>query len=157
MPKLEVTAQVDWINWAGAFDTLEVRLRNTDSDLYRALLAGGDDLNDDIPLDWRDQWVIRAGVEYQITDSLAVRVGYRYARNPVPSETLTPLTAAISEHVVSAGVGYRRGALTCDLAYQYALPQTERVGTSRLLAGEYSDSEVEVAIQWLTLTVGVEF
>jgi len=157
IPRLEVTAQVDWINWAGAFDTLEVRLRNTDSELYRALLAGSDDLNDDIPLDWRDQWVIRAGVEYQVTDEIAVRAGYRYARNPVPGENLTPLTAVISEHLLSAGIGYRRGRLTCDLAYQYALPNTEHVGTSRLLAGEYSDSSVEVAVQWLTLTVGVEF
>ena len=157
IPRLEVVAQADWINWAGAFDTLEVRLRNTDSELYRALLAGSDDLNDDIPLDWRDQWVVRAGVEYQVTDHLAFRAGYRYARNPVPGETLTPLTAAIGEHVLSTGIGYRRGPLTCDLAYQYALPNTERIGTSRLLAGEYRDSSVEVAVQWLTLTVGVEF
>ena len=61
-------AQVDWINWSAAFDTLEVRLRHTDSALYRALLAGQDHLDDDVPLDWRDQWVMRVGAEYQLTE-----------------------------------------------------------------------------------------
>ena len=39
--------------------------------------------------------------------------------------------------MLTAGVGYRRGPLTCDLAYQYLLPQTAQVGSSRLLSGEY--------------------
>ncbi len=157
IPRLELVAQVDWIDWSSAFDTLEVRLRDVNNPLYRALLAGGRDLNDDIPLDWRDQWVVRLGAEYQLTEDFAARLGYRYARSAVPTATLTPLTAAIPEHVLTAGLGYRHGPFTCDLAYQYHLPQRERVGTSRLLTGEYSDSEVEVSMHWVGLTVGVEF
>jgi long-chain fatty acid transport protein len=157
VPKLEVTVQGDWIDWANSFDTLEVRLRKTDSELYRTLLAGRSNLDDDIPLDWRDQWVLRTGVEYQLTTEFALRAGYRYARNPVPTETLTPLTAAIDEHVVTTGIGYRRGPFTVDLAYQWHLPQREHIGKTRLLGGEYRDSTVEVSIQMLTVSAGMEF
>jgi long-chain fatty acid transport protein len=156
-PRLQVVAQVDWIDWSSSFDTLEVRLKNTNNELYRALLAGGKDLNDDVPLDWKDQWVPRIGAEYKITDNFAVRAGYRYSRSPVPSETLTPLTAAISEHLISAGLGYRTGRFTADVAYQWHIPNTQHIGESRLLSGEYSDSDIEVSIHTVGMTLGVEF
>lgn len=155
--KLQLLGQVDWVNWADAFDTLEVRLKDVDNELYRTLMAGNSDLDDDVPLDWRDQWVFRLGAEYALDEHFAVRGGYRYARNPVPSETLTPLTAAIPEHVLSAGLGYKNGGFSADLAYQYHLPKEESVDNSKLLNGEYSDSEVEVSLHWLTVTVGFEF
>ena len=106
--KLTLIGQVDWINWADAFDTLDVRLAHVDNDLYRTLLAGQSNLDDDVPLDWDDQWVFRFGAEYALGDHWTLRAGYRYARNPVPASTLTPLTAVIAEHVITAGLGYRR-------------------------------------------------
>lgn len=156
-PRLQIVGQVDWINWAGAFDTLDVRLRHVDNELYRTLLAGKANLNDDVPLDWDDQWVFRFGAEYALDDRWTVRAGYRYARNPVPTATLTPLTAVISEHVVTAGLGYRAGNVNVDLGWQWQLPARERVERSALLAGEYSGSEVEVSIHWLSLTTRLEF
>ncbi len=155
--QLELMAQVDWIDWSDSFDTLEVRLRNTDNALYRALLAGHRNLDDDVPLEWRDQWVIRTGAEFRVTRDLALRAGYRYARSPIPTETLTPMTSAIDEHVITAGLGYRRGPVTCDLAYQWHLPQRERITDTRLLSGEYRDSTIELSFHSLSLTVGVEF
>ena len=146
-----------WIDWSSSFDTLEVRLKDTNNELYRALLAGGKDLNDDVPLDWKDQWVPRIGVEYKLDDHFAVRAGYRYSRSPVPSETLTPLTAAISEHLVSAGVGYKTGRFSADLAYQWHIPNTQHVGESRLLSGEYNDSDIKVSIHTVGVTLGMEF
>ncbi|MEP6671230.1 MAG: outer membrane protein transport protein [Chthoniobacter sp.] len=157
IPRLELVAQVDWIDWHDAFNSLEVNLTHTDSALYRTLLAGQSHLNDRAALDWRSQWVLRLGAEYQVTDHLAARVGYRYARSPVPSETLTPLTAAIDEHVFTAGLGYQQGRYHCDLAYQYHIPAHQHVGQSALLSGEYSNSDITVSYQTLAVTVGVEF
>jgi len=153
----ETVAQVDWINWASAFNTLDVRLLHTDSALYRALLGGQNHLDDNVPLNWRDQVVARFGLEYHVTDDFSLRAGYRYARNPVPSDTLTPLTAAIDEHMLTAGFGYRWKCVTFDLAYQYYLPETAHVGTSSLLSGEYSNSDIKVSIQMLTATLGIQF
>jgi long-chain fatty acid transport protein len=157
MKKLGLFAQLDWINWADSFDTLEVRLRNVDNDLYRTLLAGKSNLDDDVPLDWRDQWVLRLGAEYALTEHWSVRAGYRYARNPVPSETMTPLTAAITEHLVSLGVGYQADRWSVDVAWQWQLPSEESTGRSRLLTGEYSGSEVEISAHWLAVTTRFTF
>lgn len=154
---LMLVSQIDWVHWQDAFSTLDVRLRGTDSDLYRTLLAGSRDLEDEVPLRWRDQWVFRAGAEYAASGQWTLRVGYRYARNPVPAATLTPLTAAIGEHLVSAGIGFRSGRFTADLAWQWELPAEERVGRSDLLSGEYSDSEIRVSTHFLSLTTRWEF
>jgi long-chain fatty acid transport protein len=155
-PKLTLSAQLDWINWQDSFDTLEVRLRNGNNRDLNGLV-GSDKLDDDIPLDWRDQFVIRAGVEYGIDDHWTLRAGYAYGRNPVPARTLTPLTAAIMEHTLCAGVGFRQGRVSVDLAYQWQIPNSVDVGESDLAAGEYADSTVRVSTQWVGLTTSLEF
>ena len=75
----------------------------------------------------------------------------------MPARTLTPLNAAITEHLLTAGVGYRLGHLTIDAAYQWQLPATARVDHSALAAGEYSRSVTEVNVQQFNLTLGYEF
>jgi len=156
-PQFALLAQGDWIDWSDAFDTLEVRLRQVDNALYRDLLAGKSNLDDDVPLRWRDQWVLRLGAEWQLDPYWTVRAGYRYGRNPVPAETLTPLTAAINEHAISAGVGAKWGRTSVDVAWQWELPQREHVSRSALRSGEYSDSSVKVGVHWISLTTGYEF
>ena len=155
-PRLLLTGQLDWINWADAFHTLEVRLRHTSNASYRQLL-GGPNLDDDIPLNWRDQWVWRLGVEFAVDDQWKVRAGYSYANNPVPSGTLTPLTAVIMEHTIGAGIGWHAGRYGIDLAYQWQLPNQEHIGRSDLRSGEYSDSDIGVHVQWIGLTTTIAF
>ena len=155
-PRLLLAGQVDWINWADTFDTLEVRLRHTTNPSYR-LLLGSSNLDDDIPLNWRDQWVWRIGAEFAVNGTWKVRAGYSYANNPVPGGTLTPLTAAVMEHTIGAGVGWRAGRYGIDLAYQWQLPNKEHVGRSDLRSGEYSGSDIEAGVQWIGLTTTVAF
>jgi long-subunit fatty acid transport protein len=88
---------------------------------------------------------------------LRLRSGFAYSQSPVPSSTLTSQTAAIMEYTVSAGVGYRDGPYSVDVAYQYDLPSEQRVGTSALLAGEYSQSRVRVDLHWVGVTASVRF
>ena len=154
--RLTLSAQFDWINWSDAFDTLPVRLtRGNNADLNG--LVGSSRLHDDIPLRWRDQYVGRVGVEQRLGDHWALRAGYAYGNNPVPAETLSPLTAAITEHTLTAGVGYRWSRLSLDAAYQWQLPATGRVRRSGLAAGEYSGSVTEVDVQRLSLTTSISF
>jgi long-chain fatty acid transport protein len=156
-PRLAIIGQVDWINWSDAFDTLEVRLRHVDNALYRELTGGKSNLDDDVPLRWRDQWVFRVGAEWTLDEHWTLRAGYRYGRSPVPAETLTPMNAAISEYVVSAGLGAKWGRTSVDFAWQWDLPQSESVGRTDLLSGEYNHSDVKVGVHWLTLTTAYEF
>jgi long-subunit fatty acid transport protein len=99
-----------------------------------------------VPLDWKDRFVFRFGVEYAVIEEVRLRAGYTHGASPAASSTLTPLTGAIMEHTITAGVGHQRGPLRVDLAYQYSLPSSESVGTSGLLAGEHDASRVEVEL-----------
>jgi long-subunit fatty acid transport protein len=152
-PKWRLALQTDWIDWADAFNTLPVKLGNGSNPGVNAAL--GSSFQDNIPLDWKDEFVYRAGLEFAVLKNLSLRTGYSYGGSPVPNSTLTPLTAAILEQAVSAGVGYRWGRWDFDLAYQYDLPVTQDAGTSSLRSGEYSNSSTEVSAHWLALTVNI--
>ena len=155
-PRLRLTTQVDWINWRDAFDRLRIKLSNgNNADLNG--LTGGNSIEDFVPLDWQDRFVYRAGVDFAVSENFHVRGGYSYGRSPVPDSTLTPLTAAIAEHTFTTGVGYTRGRWQIDLAYQYDLPVAGRVDLSRLRAGEYSHSEVDLSVHWIGITTSIRF
>jgi long-chain fatty acid transport protein len=142
--------QVDWINWAGAFTQLPVSL----SDGHTALPAS---IKDTVPLDWQNELVFRGGLEYFATKNLVLRGGYCYGNDPVPDETLTPLTAAIIESTLTAGVGYYWGRYKIDLGYQWGIPETRNIGVSALQAQEYSQSSIRVGSQTFVLTCGIRF
>lgn len=154
--RLHFSAQVDWINWSDSFDTLVVNLSNgNNADLNG--LAGGSSLTDRIPLDWDDAFVGRIGVEYSPVERWWLRAGYAYGGNPIPNRNLTPLNAAISEHTISAGVGYRGDQYGVDFAWQYDLPHQESTGVSNILDGEYSGTSTKLAAHWFGLTVTRKF
>lgn len=101
--------------------------------------------------------VYRLGTEYRFSSLTQLRAGYSFGRSPVPDETLTPMTAAIMEQTVSVGLGHQIDRVRFDIAYQIDLPVSRRVNESLLLAGEYDNSEVGVAIQWVAITMSVQF
>jgi long-subunit fatty acid transport protein len=154
--RLRLNLQGNWIGWSNAFDNLPVHLTNgSNADLNG--FVGSNSLNDVIPVQWRNQGVFGVGVESPLGEHIAFRGGYSYATNPVPSATLTPMTAAILQNTLGTGLGYSRGRYNFDFAYQVQLPASQRVGTSSLLSGEYDNSRVEVAVQSLTLTSRIHF
>jgi long-subunit fatty acid transport protein len=96
-------------------------------------------------------------VERLLTESVSVRGGFAHENNPVPSSTLSPLTAAIMENQVTTGLGYRHGRYRFDLAYAYGFRGQASVGRSSLLSGEYSNSQVQLGTQALTLNTSIQF
>jgi len=156
-----------WTGWAGAFESLPVKLKGGTSATINSV-AGSSAIRDEVALHWRDQGSFRAGIEVPVRKQWTARAGYGYASNPVPSATLTPLTAAILANSLSAGGGYHPessgtrapwspSAWRWDVAYQAQLPATESVGQSALLAGEYDNSRVHVLTQSVTLTARLAF
>jgi long-chain fatty acid transport protein len=154
-PQWRLALQVDWIDWADAFHTLPVSLSDGSSAGVNGAL--GSTFKDSVPLNWKDEFVYRGGVEYDLTKNLALRAGYCYGSSPVPDTTLTPLTAAIMENTLTMGIGYHWRRFQFDLAYQYDLPASQHVGTSGLRSGEYSNSSTEVSMHVLALTTSFKF
>lgn len=154
--RIRLNLQGNWIDWSSSFDRLPVFLTNGNNADINGLV-GSNALNDVIPVQWKDQGVFGVGVESPMGEHLAFRGGYSYATNPVPSSTLTPMTAAILQNTIGTGVGYNRGRYNFDLAYQIQLPASQSVGTSSLLLGEYDNSKVNVTVHSLTLSSKIHF
>ncbi len=155
LPQWRWAGQIDWIDWADAFHDLPLSFSNGNNAGVNAAL--GSSFTESIPLNWKSEFVYRTGIEYDVTDHLALRTGYCYGGSPVPDSTLSPLTAAIPEHTFMAGAGYQWKQFQIDLAYQFAIPAKQDVTTSSLLSGEYSNSSTEVSSHTVALTTTVKF
>ena len=120
-------------------------------------LLGTSAIFDRVPLDWKDQYSFRGGVERLVTENVSVRAGYAHSNSPVPASTLTPLTAAIMTNELSTGVTYTHGRQCFDLAYGFDPTTEENAGKSMLLSGEYSNSKVRIGTQSLSFNTSIQF
>lgn len=146
----------NWTDWHRAFRVLPVKLKDGTNATIDSVV-GNNAFRDDIALHWHSQGAVHAGFESPLPKNWTFRAGYAFMSDPVPSKTLTPLTAAILRHSLATGGGWTRGKLRLDAAYQVQLPASQSVGQSALLAGEYDNSHVRVMEQSLTLTARINF
>lgn len=154
--RFRLAAQVDWINWSDAYDTLEVGLDDGSNAAVNGL-TGGNSLHDTVPVDWHDRLVYRAGLEASLNESTQVLLGYSYGRSPLPTTLTTPLNGALFEHTLTAGVRTTQGPWSLGVAYQYHLPNAESVEQSGYRSGEYANSRLEMSAHMLTLQANVTF
>lgn len=148
--------QANWINWKDSFAVLPVTLTNGTNATINSLV-GGNSMQDVVPLHWKDQYVFHGGVEHGLTENTTIRSGYAHGNNPVPSSTLTPLTAAIFTDEITAGFEYRHDRSKFGIAYGFRPMANEQVGQSSLLAGEYNNSSVNVGTQSLVASYAFKF
>jgi long-chain fatty acid transport protein len=155
-PRWLLAFQTDWVNWGNAFATLPVTLTNGNNATINSV-AKSSTLVDGVPLNWKDQYGFHAGAERLVTESTSLRFGYAHTNNPVPSSTLSPLTAAIMSNQISAGLVYHRGRSHYEAAYSFDPSAQAHVQQSALLSGEYDNSAVHIGTQDLTLSYSFRF
>ena len=108
LDRLTLEVDLDWTFWS-SFNTLQIDIANNN-----ALLP---DANR--PENWKDVVGVDVGVEYRVTDPLALRLGFRYDPSPVPAYTLSPLLPDSDRLFYCAGAGYKFRNWTFDLSYMY--------------------------------------
>jgi long-subunit fatty acid transport protein len=155
-PRWTLAFQTDWVNWNSAFVNLPVTLTNGSNPVINSV-AGSSTLVDGVPLNWKDQYSFHGGVERMLTESTSLRFGYAHGNDPVPSGTLTPMTAAIMTNQLSTGFAYHRGRSRFDLAYTFDPIAQQQVAQSNLLFSEYNNSTDRVGLQSLTLGYSFQF
>ena len=148
--------QSNWINWKNAFVALPVTLTNGNNADINGLL-GSNSIVDTVPLNWKDQFAFRAGVERLIGENVSWSGGFSHANNPVPNATLNPMTAAIMSNQLSTGLAYSTGPYRFNFAYALGLTTESNVQNSSLLSGEYNNSQVRVGTQSLTFGTSIRF
>jgi long-chain fatty acid transport protein len=150
-----LSADVVWYNWSRAFDSIDMRLTNSDNPLFNAVL--GPTIRESFPLDWRDSVSVRLGFEQMLTPCSVFRAGYAYHENQIPSSTVTTFIPAILEHAVSIGYGRRSGQYSLDLAYQYSVGRDSTVTTSSIVGGDFDSSKVEAQAHWVFVSLSRQF
>jgi long-chain fatty acid transport protein len=124
---LILSFDAEWTGWS-SFDRMDVHLRN---EVPQAGIT-----STTTRLDWKDVWVFKFGVEYQVTDRIALRTGYAYIQNPVPESTLNPGAPEADRHEIPVGFGYKIRGVTLDTFYMVDIYKKRQVQNSTL-SGEY--------------------
>jgi len=125
--KLTIALEAERTGWS-SYDKVDVDLKNE-------IPAGGfTDIT--TKKDWRDTWAYKVGVEYLLSDKLALRGGYMYDHTPIPESAFDPRVPDSDQQDVSIGLGYKRDKLTIDAAYMAAFYKDRNVNNS-ILSGTY--------------------
>lgn len=155
-PRLSLVLGTDWVNWKRVFKILSVDLTNgTNADVNGLLKSSS--LHDEVPLDWKNQFPVRVGLERSLGESMVARAGYVHTNSAVPASTTTPLTADIFTDQLSIGGGWHKRQLAIDAAYAFVPTAMSRTGNSKLLASEYNNSAVRVGTQSISLSTVIVF
>jgi long-chain fatty acid transport protein len=121
MGKLTVEADADWTFWH-SFSSLPITLENPVPTAP----------NTNAQKNWKDVCAVRLGVEYRVTDPLALRAGFYYDPTPVPGSTLGPELPDATRLNYTVGAGYKVGPWTIDGAFMYIDKKDRTVSNFRL-------------------------
>ena len=155
-PRVRVAGQLERWGWHDAFSSLPITLTNGTNTVINSLV-GSSTIQEIVPLDWKDQFVRRVGTEYTWSPAVVLRGGYAFSPSPVPTGTLTPMTAAIVEHTFGAGLGVIQGKTTIDVGFQWSPLAERRVQNTALQGSEYDGTSVAVGAQGLVVSVRRRF
>lgn len=101
-----VEGDIVWTFWS-AFDT--VRVSFPEAAGYDAAL----------PMDYESTWQGRIGVEYLLSETWSVRMGYAYDHGPQPTTTVSPFLHDSNRHGFGGGATWKRGDFHLDLMARY--------------------------------------
>lgn len=122
---LSVRPQPDWVvaadvRWIDYRDTEGFRQRNFAMGSAGPYVQG---------FGWNSIWAVALGTQYQVTHRVALRLGYNYGQNPIPSrqQFFNVFAPAIVQQTLSVGLGFQlTPSLGLDLAYYHAFAATAR-------------------------------
>ncbi len=147
---LGLSLQGDYAGFHHAFRNLPIHLTHGNNADINAFL-GSSSIHDEVPLNWSDQYTLRLAFDRALGEHYQVGGGYTRHSSLVPNGTLTPLNAAIMKNGLSTGIEFHDDRIRAAAAYAINLNQSASVGTSGLLAGEYSNSHLTIGTQALIL------
>ncbi len=116
--RLTIAADLQWTQWS----KIDKIMSDYSNSLW-ALLMGLSG-RDEIVLNWKDALQIRAGLEFMVTEAIALRAGYMYDPAPAPIENMNILLPSYNFNTITAGLGYTSGSLQVDVGFEYLMGQS---------------------------------
>ena len=114
-PNDKWTFEIDfeWTDWASVEQDRVEFLTETDATRLAVLNSGNPAAKD-----WNDVGAIGLGVEYKVTDNMALRTGYIFENSPVPSANFDTALPDADRHALTLGFGYDlRDNIKLDFSY----------------------------------------
>jgi len=105
--KLTVEFDADRFGWS-SYDSLDIYFDET-TILPDSLMRK----------DWNDVWAYRVGMNYELTGSLDLRLGYARDNNPIPNDTIGPELPDADRNNYTFGFGYKGERAVFDFAYMW--------------------------------------
>lgn len=114
-----IAGDVQWIDWS---DT---------NGPHRPGFSANDSGSMPWNLAWSDQWVFKVGAQVKVLPGLRARAGYNYGKMPLEASRAFENLAfpAVSEHHLSAGLGYDIGSFTVNASGMWS-PRTTLSGAN---------------------------
>jgi len=151
-PTLSLGFQYDHIQWDRTFSSLPISLTKGQNNDLNSFL-GSDEIFDEAPLNWKNQNVFHAGIQYLTPRGWTLRLGFEHSSSvPVNRAVLTPLTGAIFDSAYSLGMSIPKGQGIIDLSYRWTRGADAEVINSQLLGGEYSGTTLNLDLHSLTVS-----
>jgi long-chain fatty acid transport protein len=154
-PGRRLALDVDWQQWSRAKDEIGLLFSDASNPAFTAL--AGPTINESLPLAWRDNVVVKSGIEQDFGIGKTIRIGYGYNSDAVPGNTANPYLPTILQHYFTGGYSWRRCCWEYNLAYQYSFRPTMHIGNSTLAGGDFSNSSLSTQAHWLFLGASHKF
>ncbi|MEJ2541408.1 MAG: outer membrane protein transport protein [Gemmatimonadota bacterium] len=156
---LRLAGEVEWRRWSEAQGTMPFLLSNGTNPNLNLMMNG--DATDatfeyPFPLEWRDTWTAKVGLEYLRESGWGFRGGFLYGENPVPDNTVFIAFPAIATNALTLGTTVPLGSVGLDLSLVQALnTQLDGCGEAHLNGAEYLNSTS--GLQQTVITAGVRW
>jgi len=155
---LKLAMDVEWLNWASAFDKMTLKLTDGDNANINTMLGNSGSFNLDFPMNWKNSVIVKVGGEYKASNALTLRLGYAYGSNPVPASTIIPILPAIVENHITAGASYKVSEpLTIHAAVEMVLNNSLTSENPSVIANEYNGSTSELATTLIHVSCSYAF
>ncbi len=69
--------------------------------------------------DWNDVWAYRVGMQYAVTETFDLRLGYARDNNPIPNDTIGPELPDADRNNYTFGFGFKGERAVFDFAYMW--------------------------------------
>ena len=112
--QLLISLDAKYIGWKDVMDDFQLHYKADDE-------FGGGSMDMALYQNWDDQLVIATVLQYTLDETLDLRAGYNYGKNPIPDEYVNPLFPAIVENHATLGAGWKLSdSGRIDLAFSHA-------------------------------------
>lgn len=149
-PRLRLALELTWLDWSQAMKQTRLRAANPDA---AGLPAALESIDVTTPLEWRDQYAVALGLEWQHDEQTTLRAGFDRVNRVTPRRTLSPLLNLIQDEEITAAITRRVNPHTdLGLALQYQLPQHAEYSNPNLPFGDQAREDYELLSVVLSLS-----